>query len=361
VTLSGDYYRALVSGQRRGLGPGLLRCGLRVASVPYGLVTRIRNRLYDTGWKPTHPVPIPVVSIGNLTLGGTGKTPCVEYVARFYREQNRRVAILSRGYGSSQGRNDEALVLEENLPDVPHLQGADRVALAAIAVEELESEILVLDDGFQHRRLARNLDLVLIDTTQPWGHGYLFPRGLLREARTGLRRAGAVLLTRCDQVEDSERAQLRQVIAGLAPEVPIVETRHQALVLVNSEQATRPLKLLAERPVAAFCGIGNPEAFRQTLLRLGASLCAFRSFSDHHPYCRQDVEDLRTWASQLAPECLVVTTQKDLVKLRLPQLGSKEVWALRIGLHFDAGQETLDRKLKEVSSQELSQKGFNPF
>src|SRR5262249_3767146 len=153
--------RALVSGRLRGLWPGLQRLGLRVVSGPYGLAVRLRNWLYDRGWKKVVRAPVPVVRVGNLTLGGTGKTPCVRYVARFYRQRDLRVAILSRGYGSTQGRNDEALVLEENLPDVPHLQGADRAALAATAVEELESEVLVLDDGFQHRRLARNLDLVL--------------------------------------------------------------------------------------------------------------------------------------------------------------------------------------------------------
>ena len=140
------------------------------------------------------------------------------------------MAILSRGYGSSQGRNDEALVLEENLPDVPHLQGADRVALAGVAVEELESEVLVLDDGFQHRRLARDLDLVLIDATQPWGHGYLFPRGLLREGAASLRRAGAVVLTRCDQVKASRAASgCGKRWPRLAPDVPVAETMHRPL------------------------------------------------------------------------------------------------------------------------------------
>src|SRR5205823_12595962 len=152
---------------------------------------------------------VPVVSVGNLTAGGTGKTPCVEYVARVYRQWEVRVAVLSRGYGSHGGLNDEALVLEENLPDVPHLQGADRAALAAAAVEELESEVLVLDDGFQHRRLARDLDLVLLDATNPWGHGYLLPRGLLRESPKGLKRDGVVMLTRCDQVSGDEVIRIR--------------------------------------------------------------------------------------------------------------------------------------------------------
>ena len=158
------------------------------------------NLAYSRGWKRSYRVAAPVVSVGNLTMGGTGKTPCVEYVAGFYRKHERRVAILSRGYGSQcGGLNDEGLVLSENVPDAPPYQGADRVALARAAIEESESEVLILDDGFQHRRLARDLDLVLIDATRPWGYGFLPPRGLLREPPSSLRRADGVVLTRCDQ------------------------------------------------------------------------------------------------------------------------------------------------------------------
>jgi tetraacyldisaccharide 4'-kinase len=162
-----ERFHALVRGERRGPLASLARLGLWGASWPYRLGVRVRNGLFDRGWKTVHRVPVPVVSVGNLTLGGTGKTPFVEYVARFYRDLGVRVAILSRGYGSDAGRNDEAMVLEENLPDVPHLQDRDRVALANTAVEELEAELLILDDGFQHRRLHRDLDIVLIDATCP--------------------------------------------------------------------------------------------------------------------------------------------------------------------------------------------------
>src|SRR5207253_8307346 len=131
------------------------------------------------------------------------------------------------------GQNDEALVLEKNLPDVPHYQGPDRVALAAAAVEQSESEVLVLDDGFQHRRLARDLDVVLIDATAPWGHGYLFPRGLLRESPRSLKRAGVIALTRCDQVQPEVLVQLRRVIARYAGGAPIAETVHRPTELGN--------------------------------------------------------------------------------------------------------------------------------
>jgi tetraacyldisaccharide 4'-kinase len=323
------------------------RLGLYLANLPYGWAVTLRNLLYDRGWQRIHRAPVPVVSVGNLTAGGTGKTPCVEYVARRYRQRGRRVAILSRGYGSVAGPNDEALVLEENLPDVPHLQDADRATLAEVAVEELESEVLVLDDGFQHRRLARDLDIVLVDATDPWGGGHLLPRGLLRESPRGLRRAGAIVLTRCDQATSDERDRVRARIGRLAPGVPVAETVHRPLGLINAG-GTAPLERLRERPAAAFCGIGNPEAFRRTLLDLGASLGAFRTFPDHHAYTRADVEDLTAWAGRQATDCVVVTTQKDLVKLRLTRLGSRELWAVRICLHVGAGQDALDRRLEQV-------------
>jgi tetraacyldisaccharide 4'-kinase len=345
---SRDGYLRLVSGQAKGPGASLARIGLWCAGVAYGHGMRLRNWAYDRGWKASHKSAVPVVSVGNITLGGTGKTPCVEYVARHYRGQEQRVAILSRGYGSSAGRNDEALLLEQNLPDVPHLQGADRLALAGIAVEELDSEIVVLDDGFQHRRLARDLDIVLLDATNPWGFGNLFPRGLLREPPRSLARAGMVLLTRCDQAPAAEVEELRQRVSRLAPGVAVGETSHRPAEWINADRATAALSELATRPAAAFCGIGNPDAFRRTLADCGIGITAFRVFPDHHAYTRDDVEDLRNWASQQAKDGVVVTTQKDLVKLSLAQLGGKALWALRICLHFLAGQETLDRKLNEV-------------
>ncbi len=306
--------------------------------------------MYDGGWMRAERVAAPVVSVGNLTLGGTGKTPCVEYVAAFYEQRKRKVAVLSRGYGSVGGRNDEALLLAENLPHVPHLQGADRVALALQAVDELHRDVLVLDDGFQHRRLARDLDVVLIDVTDPWGQGHLFPRGLLRESPRGLRRAGVVVLTRCDQVSAMERGRIREEVARLAPHAAVAEAVHRPEALINADRLSSDLGRLADRPVAAFCAIGNPAAFRQTLTDLGAEVKAFRSYPDHHPYPPDDLEDLRAWARQQATDCVVVTTQKDLVKLRQSHLAGRELWALRIRLHLEAGKDALDQRLEEAVS-----------
>ncbi|MCA1685652.1 MAG: tetraacyldisaccharide 4'-kinase, partial [Planctomycetia bacterium] len=192
----------IVRGRTAGPLAGAARVGLRLASFGASLGVLLRNLGYDRGRLAVARAAVPVVSVGNLTLGGTGKTPMVEWVARWYRRRGVRVAILSRGYrrDGSGGVNDEAMVLEENLPDVPHLQDPDRVKIAGVAVEELGSELLVLDDGFQHRRLARDLDLVLLDALEPFGLGRLFPRGLLREPVRSLRRADLVVLTRADLV-----------------------------------------------------------------------------------------------------------------------------------------------------------------
>ena len=343
-----NYYLRLISGASRGLWPALQRLALRAGSVPYAMAVRLRNAAYRRGWLHSERAPVPVVSVGNLTAGGTGKTPCVEYVARFYRGLDRRVAILSRGYGGAGGRNDEALVLEENLPDVPHLQGADRVALARTAVAELESEVLVLDDGFQHRRLARDLDMVLVDVTAPWGHGHLLPRGLLREPPSSLRRAGIIVLTRCDQTPAEQRERLRQTIARIAPHVPVIETTHRPVELSNSDGQSAPLDILRDGPTAAFCGLGNPEAYRRTLLDWGAQPLDFRVYPDHHAYSRADVEELQRWANGLPVGSSVVTTQKDLVKLRLCRLGDRPLWCLRIRLRIESGQDVLDGRLQSV-------------
>jgi tetraacyldisaccharide 4'-kinase len=338
----------LVAGRRTGPIAGLTRLGLWLGSVPYGLAVRLRNAAYALGWARQTQAPVPVVSVGNLTVGGTGKTPCVEYLASYFRRRDLRVAILSRGYGGAGGPNDEYLVLEENLPDVPHLQGPDRAELAHIAALELESEVLLLDDGFQHRRLARDLDVVLLDATCPWGHGYLLPRGLMREPPSALRRADAIVLTRCDQAGPTQLEALRRRVARLAPLVPVAETVHQPVALVRWEDERMLPDALTGRPVAGLCGIGNPEAFRRTLADLGARLVDFCAYPDHHAYTRADVDRLHQWGRRLPGDAVVVTTQKDQVKLRLGDLGGRPLWALRIGLTFRAGQARLEELLEGV-------------
>lgn len=342
-----DAFHALIRGDRAGLLPSAKRAGLWSLSLGYRLGVAMRNLAFNRAWKTIHKAPVPVISVGNLTTGGTGKTPCVEYVARFFRQLDVRVVLLSRGYGSDLGRNDEALVLEENLPDVPHLQGPDRATLAQTAVEELEANLLVLDDGFQHRQLHRDLDLVLIDATCPWGYGHLLPRGLLREPIDSLKRASAVIVTRCDLVG----AEAVQAIRGRIENVkalPIAESIHRPAGWRNGAGEMAALEVLAGKPIAGFCGLGNPDAFRQTLMNLGLNVIAWRTYPDHHPYSREDVDALRIWARELPADAAVVTTQKDLVKIRLDRLGDHALWALAIELQITRGHEALEELLRKL-------------
>lgn len=337
-----------MSGRRRGLAAAAARGGLRLAAVGYGWAVRVRNWRYDTGRAAAARLEVPVVSVGNLTLGGTGKTPLVAWLARWLRGQSVRVAIVSRGYAAGDdGLNDEAAVLYDELPDVPQVQNADRVAAARLAVDELAAQWILLDDGFQHRRLHRDLDIVLLDALEPWGFGYLFPRGMLREPIGGLRRAQVVVLSRADLIEPAQREAIRRQVQSHAPQAVWCEASHQPHQLRSAAGRTAPLEELRGCRVAAFCGLGNPAAFRRTLAACGSETVAFREFPDHHRYTRHDVQQLHDWAAQHAARA-VVCTHKDLVKLGVERLAGKPLWALTIRVTFLAGQPALEDRLRAL-------------
>jgi tetraacyldisaccharide 4'-kinase len=338
-------FRELVSGQRRGFKAGLMRAGLRVAETPYGLAMRARNLWYDLG-RSTTRVEAKIVSVGNLTLGGTGKTPMVEWLARWFRKHGMRVAIVSRGYGAEEGvLNDEALELEQKLPDVPHLQNADRVAGARMAIEEFASQVILLDDAFQHRRIVRDLDIVLLDALEPFGLGHVFPRGMLREPLAGLRRAQVVALSRADMLPRDQRDEVRDVVRRYAPKADWLELEHDPSNLLSADLHPADLNSLVGFPVAAFCGVGNPAGFRHTLEDCGYEVKGFREFPDHYAYQRHDVESLTEWIQSLNVHA-VVCTHKDLVKLGVAQLGKRPLWAVAVGIEFLAGQGELEGRLR---------------
>lgn len=341
-------YRNLVSGERKGFVAGMLRTGLGLAEFPYRAVVARRNRQFDSGRRQIVSVEVPVISVGNLTLGGTGKTPLVAWLAGRLRQDGIRVAIVSRGYKAAAGtRNDEALELAERLPDVPHVQNRDRVAAARVAIEQFQSQAIVLDDGFQHRRLARDLDIVLLDACEPFGWGHLLPRGYLREPPSGLARADVVVLTRADAVTAARRDEIRREAARYAPRALWLETRHAPQIWRAAGGQSLALGELAGRRVAAVAGIGNPAGFRHTLATAGIEVVAFREFPDHHAYDRADIEELAAWADAL-DIAAVVCTHKDLVKLKIDRLGRRQLWALLVGLDILAGSEALESRLTAV-------------
>jgi len=344
-----DFYD-LVSGRRRGLLARATRGLLAVAEVPYAVVVGLRNRRYDRQLDAVTRVEVPVISVGNLTVGGTGKTPMVKSIARRLRAREVRVAILSRGYGAEAGaKNDEALELEQALPDVPHLQNKDRITAARTAIEELDSQLLLLDDGFQHRRLGRDLDIVLLDATAPFGFGHLLPRGALRESVSGLSRAGVVCLTRADALAAAERQAIRHQVARHAPDALWCEAVHRPAGLLSASSQQQPLDKLRGRPIAAFCGIGNPAAFRQTLIDAGADVVCWRELPDHHNYTAEDIAQLERAVADSNAE-LVVCTHKDLVKIQLDSLADRTLLAVVVEMAFLAGEDQLNEMLDNVAA-----------
>jgi tetraacyldisaccharide 4'-kinase len=344
-----------VSGQRGGAKAALLRAGLRVLETPYTAAVRVRNWRYDTGRSVSHQVSVLVVSVGNITLGGTGKTPAVEWLARWFAERGVRVGLVSRGYGSKDGKpNDEALELAQKLPDVPHVLDPDRVRGANRAIEEFGCQLVLLDDGFQHRRLARDFDLVLIDALEPYGFEHVFPRGTLREPLAGWSRASAFMLTRAELLDDAARADVRRRALEIAPQALWLEATYTPHSLLSSSGAEHALASLETEPVVAFCGIGNPDGFRRALEGCNYDVLAFREFADHYAYPESEVRALARWADAMGVAALVCT-HKDLVKVGPHWPGKTPLLALASRLQLNVGQQELEAALLPLVERSLRQ------
>lgn len=345
--LSPSSFRDLVSGRRRGLTAALTRGMLAACEVPYSLVVRARNASYNLRISKIHRVNVPVVSVGNLTMGGTGKTPMVAWLARWFGEHDVKVGIVSRGYGARVGsQNDEAIELARMLPGVPHIQNPDRVSAARQAIDEHDCRLVLLDDAFQHRRIHRNLDIVLIDALEPFGFEHVFPRGTLREPLAALARANIVALSRADAIALDQRETIRARVRGLAPRAAWLELVHRPTALVSGTGEVSAVDTLSGQRTAAFCAIGNPAGFRHTIRECGCDVVDFREFPDHHPYGEEDVAELADWASRLDNVTAILCTQKDLVKINRRQLGPHPLRALTIALDVRIGAGKLDTELR---------------
>jgi len=340
-------HRAVIAPERRGPLLSLARAAFLPASVAYGLGVAARNRLYSLGWKKPGRAPIPVISVGNITAGGTGKTPFVAWLARLLVIRKFRPVILSRGYGRHKklGVDDENLMLSGLARGVPVVVDANRLRGAAKAVAEHGANILILDDGFQHRRIARNLEVVLIDALWPFGAGHLLPRGLLREPLSEIRRADFLLLTRTNLVSPEEIEAITRRLAQLAPRVPTAccaDVIRSLRPLGAEKPDLLPPEHLKQGRWAAFCGIGNPEAFRLTLQKVGCSLAFLAVFSDHEQYAAQQVVQLLAYARAASVDA-VVTTEKDAVKVErlLHEPPSPPIYALQADLDFTKNSDAL--------------------
>lgn len=297
-------------------GGNPLRQALWPLGLLYGSVAALRNWSFAAGLRAVHRLPVPVLSVGNLTVGGTGKTPTVAWLCELARARGRRPGVLARGYGRAPGAalNDEGMMLQRRLPWLLQEQDPDRVAGGQRLCSK-GADFIVLDDGLQHRRLHRDLDLVCLDATLPFGNGHCLPAGELREFRGGLRRAGIVLLTRAGGLRpEALAARVRRVheLAGAA--VPVYPTEHAPCGLRRQPDGVElPLSALAGQRVVLLSAIAKPDSFRATIAALGAEVAAEFRHRDHHRFTAVELDAAQRAAA--AAGAWLVTTDKDDARL----------------------------------------------
>jgi tetraacyldisaccharide 4'-kinase len=339
--------RAILEEEAGGPPGQLLRLVLRPAGWLTAAAARLRRRLYAGGWAAARLLPAPVISVGNLTAGGTGKTPAVAWLARRLLAQGRSVAVVARGYGARDGEpNEEQLLLREEAPGILLASRKDRDA-AALAALDRGADCLILDDGFQRLSLARDLDIVLLDATAPFGGGRCLPAGLLREPLRALRAADLLVLTRADQAEPGSLDALRARLRLLAPETPVAVAEHRPHALTGLHGEPAALDDLRRTPVALLAGLGRPQSFLRTVRDLGAEAAHASFFDDHHAYTPAEIRTVRARAREAGAK-LLLTTAKDAVKLRQLSLDDEAPpWrVLHVRFTITEGEELLQEALQ---------------
>jgi len=329
----------------------LLRALLRMPAWLFGFMVRWRGWMYEAGLLKAERLPVPVISVGGLTIGGGGKTPVVRYLAGLLMDMGHRPVILSRGYGRTDRRivslsleenwqnvGDEPFFLATMLPDVPIVVGADRVSAGRHAIAEFQPDVLLLDDGFQHRRLQRDLDIVVYDSTGYARNLPLIPAGPSREPLTALQRAQGLILTRTDQV--NAPSDVSQDIRAVNPNIQIIESIYEPVRLRRiSDNTILSVDDIKKLPVLILCGIANPDSFGRTVSDLGAHVAFTLYFPDHHTYSIKDMDEVAQSARQVGTEW-IITTEKDAV--RIPDhLIQTHLLALDISLSIPTGEEIL--------------------
>lgn len=294
----------------------LARGMLGIAELPYSAIMRLRNAAYDSGTKPAHELGRPTISVGNITAGGTGKTPVVAWLAEMLETAGITPAVLMRGYRKSRAvHSDEQMLLGSQLPRVIVEANPNRVEGAAAAITRDDTiGCFVLDDGFQHRRVRRQFDLVLINATEPFGFGHVHPRGLLREPLSGLSRASAMLITHASEVPPETLLKTQEQIRRFT-RAPMFHCDHLNAEIAGSGGETRELSDLAMIPFMLFTGIGHPQPLANSLRRFASAYKGERFYDDHHHYVNADVAALVADAQACGAKALL-TTEKDWVKLQ---------------------------------------------
>ena len=316
---------------------GVLLFLLRLVLLPLTALVYIgvsaRNALYDAGLLAPTDVPAPVISVGNLTVGGTGKTPLVIALANRAVRAGRKVAIVARDYGAEaddEGRTDEVALMAARCPQALLVSGPNKLRAAEEAAAQ-GAEVILVDDGLQHRALRRDLEIVVVDARAPFGNGMVLPGGSLREPAAGIARADAIVLTHGEELRPPEREAVEATVRSYRRSVATVWARHEPIGVRRVTGG--PLEdhtLLSGRDVHLFCGLASPEGFRHTVTQLGARVTGLTAFGDHRDFTPADLARVRARARA----SLLLCTEKDAVKVgRIP--GNDDVLCLVIDLVLD--------------------------
>jgi len=374
------YMLSVMDGTLRGKWPSTLRVILKGLSWVFSIIVMVRLWLYHHRIIRPSTLGCQVISVGNLTVGGTGKTPVVEVFARNMQQQGRKVAILSRGYKSkelpffekmvqrvttgkietpprvvSDGKRllldswtagDEPYMLASNLPNVAVVVDKDRVKAGKYAIKELGCDTLILDDGFQYLKLGHRLDIALVDRTNPFGGGHLLPRGLLREPMRNIKRAGFIFITKCD---DGGEPELKEQLRRLNPVAEISECRHAAKYLKDVfAGVTYDLDKLKGMKIAAVSAIAVPESFESALRKFGAEIVYTRRFADHHRFSQQEIINTINRSIQCGAEA-ILTTEKDAVRFPFVERCDIPVIYMRVEIEMLSGEEEFMDWISRIS------------
>ncbi|MDD5440243.1 MAG: tetraacyldisaccharide 4'-kinase [Candidatus Omnitrophica bacterium] len=335
------YLDSLIRGERNALPDRCLRILLWLCSVIYGAIVAVWDFLYKRKFLRTYKVVPRVISVGNITLGGTGKTPCVLFLADALRRAGKRVSVLMKGYG-----DDEWRVMREKLKDIPVLVGRDRLRLARIADQEFHADTVILDDGFQHRQIRKDLNILLIDALSPFGNGRLFPLGTLREGIGALRHADMVIITKADAGGKNLDMIAQTVLRYKGPRA-VLEARYRPVSLKDIRTGKdHGLTALGSRKVITVSALADKRYFTFMVERLGADIRGEIILVDHHHYTRGDVDRALSAAAHHGCD-FIITTEKDAVKLTsvLGAACATPILVLEIAFEITRGMENLHARI----------------
>jgi tetraacyldisaccharide 4'-kinase len=305
-----EYFHNLITGERRTLSGPILRPFLLLASYLFFVCVKTRIFLYRFGILRAYRLPLPVISIGNITWGGTGKTPLVEYVLRWLHHKGLRPVLLTRGYG-----NDEDRVISSNMKYVQVLSGKNRLSNALDYLKQNKADVFVLDDGFQHLRIKRDIDIVTLNAQSPFGNGRLLPAGCLREPLGALRRADIAMITKSDLVEEKDLVKTISRVKNVSADIVVCRAVHRPKFFYSEDNQQKPLECVKGKKVICVSALADNRSFIETIKKTGAEIISSRYYMDHHRYTEKDVEDIKEML-QRCNASAVVTTEKDWIKLQ---------------------------------------------